>query len=128
MPSTLTFRVGERCFHVYLHKHLLLSKSVWFLNSDNEGSDSRGWCIIGIFDSCISFQIANSKSLTANSLPERLSESIWFLSLGSCLAHQSKYCGYLCRQSACVLVCVDSPWEGTPEVGHWLLLGRVIQL
>lgn len=79
----LTFQVGERCFYVYLHKLLLLSKSLWFLNSDTEGSDSRGCHIIGIFDSCISFQIANSKSLTANSLSERLSESIWFLSWNS---------------------------------------------
>ena len=29
---------GKKCSYVYLCKHLLLSKSIWFLNSDSRGS------------------------------------------------------------------------------------------
>lgn len=47
------------------------------------GIQCKGGYIIGIFDSCVSFQIANSRSSLTNSSSKRLYESILSLSWNS---------------------------------------------
>ena len=90
-PISILQTAATKCVHIfiftYISMYIYTSTScypdLFGFRIQIAGIQRKGCYIIGIFDSCLSFQIANSRSSLTNSSSKRLYESILSLSWNS---------------------------------------------